>query len=92
MACDGEAVLALVRGSFACGLVLCLSYLLGCLACDGEAVLALVRDSFACGLVLCLSYVARLCGLRWGGGASVGARLLCMWPCAVCCLCCLGVS
>ena len=48
--------------------------LLGCVACDGEAVLALVRGSFACSLVLCLSYVARLCGLRWGGGASVGAR------------------
>jgi len=26
VACDGEAVLALVRGSFACGLVLCLPY------------------------------------------------------------------
>ena len=26
VACDGEAVLALVRGSFACSLVLCLSY------------------------------------------------------------------
>jgi len=74
VACDGEAVLALVRGSFACSLVLCLSYVAVSLACDGEAVLALVRGSFACSLVLCLSYVARLCGLRWGGGASVGAR------------------
>ena len=92
LACDGEAVLALMKGSFSCSLVLCLSYLLGCVACDGEAVLALVRGSFTCGLVLCLPHVARLCGLRWGGGASFGARLLCMWPCAVCCLCCLGVS
>ena len=41
-ACDGEAVLALVRGCFACGLVLCLSNVLGCLACDGMAVLVLM--------------------------------------------------
>ena len=61
--------------------------MLGCLACDGEAVLALMKGSFACGLVLCLSYVARLCGLRWGGGASVGARLLCMWAGAMSFLC-----
>ena len=42
VACDGEAVLALVRGSFACSLVLFLSYVAVSLACDGEAVLALV--------------------------------------------------
>ena len=39
---DGEAVLALVCGSLACGLVLCLSSMLGREACDGEAGLALV--------------------------------------------------
>ena len=58
VACDEEAVLALVRGSFACSLVLCLFYVAVSLACDGEAVLALVRGSFTCSLVLCLSYVA----------------------------------
>jgi hypothetical protein len=35
-------VLALVRDSFACSLVLCLSDVAVSLACDGEAVLALV--------------------------------------------------
>ena len=74
VACDGEAVLALVRGSIACSLVLCLSYVLGCVACDWETVLALVRGSFVCHLVLCLSYVARLRGLRWGGGASIDEK------------------
>jgi len=47
---------------------------LGCLACDGEAVLALMKGSFACCLDVCVTFVARLYGLRWGGGASVGAR------------------
>ena len=45
VACDGEAVLALVRGSIACSLVLCLSYVLGCVACDGMAVLVLMGGS-----------------------------------------------
>ena len=45
VACDGEALLALVRGSIACSLVLCLSYVLGCVACDGMAVLVLMGDS-----------------------------------------------
>jgi len=48
--------------------------LLGCVACDWETVLALVRGSFVCHLVLCLSYVARLRGLRWGGGASIDEK------------------
>ena len=39
-----------------------------------NAVLALVRGSFVCHLVLCLSYVARLFGLRWGGGASIDEK------------------
>jgi len=53
-----------------------------------NAVLALVRGSFACSLVQCLYDVARLCGLRLGGGASVGARLLCMSFSIVSFLCC----
>ena len=74
VACDGEAVLALVRGSIACSLLLCLSYVLGCVACDGEAVLALMKSSLACCLDLCVTFVASVHGLRWGGGASVGVR------------------
>jgi len=35
----------LVRGSIACSLVLCLSYVLGCVACDGMAVLVLMGGS-----------------------------------------------
>jgi hypothetical protein len=48
--------------------------LLGCDACVGEAMLALMKGSFACCLDVCVPFVARLCGLRWGGGASVGVR------------------
>jgi len=51
-----------------------LPLLLDCVACDGEAVLALMKGSFACCLDVCVTFVARLCGLRWGGGASVGVR------------------
>ena len=48
--------------------------LLGCLACDVEVVLALMKGSFACCLVVCVTFVARLCSLRWGGGARFDER------------------
>ena len=51
-----------------------LPLLLGCLACDGEVVLALMKGSLACCLDVCVPFVARLCGLRWGGGARIGVR------------------
>ena len=47
LACDVEVVLALMKGSFACCLVVCVTYMLGCAACDGEAVLALMKGSLA---------------------------------------------
>jgi len=37
-------------------------------------VLALVKGSLARGLVLCVTFVARLCGLRCGGGARFDER------------------
>ena len=74
VACDGMAVLALMGGSLHLVWRYVFPMLLGCVACDWEAVLALVRGSFVCHLVLCLSYVARLFGLRWGGGASIDER------------------
>ena len=57
-------------------MVLCYAFSmqLGCEACDGEAMLALMKGSLACCLDVCVPFVARLCGLRWGGGASVGVR------------------
>ena len=47
---------------------------LGCLASDVEFEQALMKGSLACCLDVCVTFVARLCGLRWGGGASVGVR------------------
>ena len=47
---------------------------LGCLACDVEFEQALMKGSLARGLDVCVPFVARLFGLRCGGGARFDER------------------